>query len=60
MFCSKKASGRPPKEEIKELKDKIIGSYSTYFHRLILNGNLDYNHMNTILDYLTTACKAVS
>jgi hypothetical protein len=53
ILCNEKASGRPPKKEIKELKDKLTAFYKTDFQPLIQNENLDYTHMNTILDYLT-------
>ena len=49
----KKASGRPPKQEIKELKEKLSAFYKSDFQPLIQNEELDYTHMNTILDYLT-------
>lgn len=53
ILCNEKASGRPPKKEIKELKDRLTAFYKTDFQPLIQNENLDYTHMNTILDYLT-------
>ena len=53
ILCNEKASGRPPKKEIKELKDNLTAFYKTDFQPLIQNENLDYTHMNTILDYLT-------
>ena len=53
ILCNEKASGRPPKKEIKELKDTLTTFYKTDFQPLIQNENLDYTHMNTILDYLT-------
>jgi hypothetical protein len=53
ILCNEKASGRPPKKEIKELKEKLTAFYKTDFEPLIQNENLDYTHMNTILDYLT-------
>ena len=53
ILCNEKASGRPPKKEIKELKDALTAFYITDFQPLIQNENLDYTHMNTILDYLT-------
>ena len=53
ILCNEKSSGRPPKKEIKELKDKLTTFYKTDFQPLIQNENLDYTHMNTILDYLT-------
>ena len=53
ILCNEKATGRPPKQEIKELKDKLTAFYNTDFQPLIQNENLDYTHMNTILDYLT-------
>jgi hypothetical protein len=53
ILCNEKASGRPPKQEIKELKEKLSAFHKTDFQPLIQNENLDYTHMNTILDYLT-------
>jgi len=53
ILCNEKSSGRPPKQEIKELKEKLSTFYKTDFQPLIQNEELDYTHMNTILDYLT-------
>jgi hypothetical protein len=53
ILCNEKSAGRPPKKEIKELKDKLTSFYKTDFQPIIQNENLDYTHMNTILDYLT-------
>jgi hypothetical protein len=53
ILCNEKLTGRPPKKEIKELKDVLTSFYKTDFQPLIQNENLDYTHMNTILDYLT-------
>ena len=53
ILCTNPTKGRPPKEEIKELKEKLSAFYRTDFQPLILNDNLDYTHMNTTLDYLT-------
>jgi len=53
ILCNEKSSGRPPKQEIKELKEKLSAFYKTDFQPLIQNEDLDYTHMNTILDYLT-------
>ena len=53
ILCNEKTTGRPPKKEIKELKDGLTAFYKTDFQPLIQNENLNYTHMNTILDYLT-------
>ena len=53
ILCNENPRGRPPKQEIKELKDKLTAFYRSDFQPLILNENLDYTHMGTILDYLT-------
>jgi hypothetical protein len=53
ILCNEKSTGRPPKKEIKELKNGLTAFYKTDFQPLIQNENLDYTHMNTILDYLT-------
>ena len=53
ILCNEKAPGRPPKPDIKALKEKLTAFYQTDFQPLIQNEILDYTHMNTILDYLT-------
>ena len=53
ILCNEKASGRPPKKEIKELKDKLKLFYDEHYKQLCQNEELDYTYMNTILDYLT-------
>ena len=45
--------GRPPKKEIKELKDKLITFYNSDYKLLIKDTDLDYTHLDTVLDYLT-------
>jgi len=53
ILCNENASGRPPKKEIKELKDKLSAFYNSDYKPLIKDTNLDYTHLNTVLDYLT-------
>lgn len=53
ILCNEKPQGRPPKPEIKALKEKLTAFYQTDFQPLIQTEILDYTHMNTILDYLT-------
>jgi hypothetical protein len=53
ILCNESASGRPPKKEIKELKDKLTAFYNSDYKPLIKDINLDYTHLNTVLDYLT-------
>ena len=53
ILCNESASGRPPKKEIKELKDKLTTFYNSDYKTLIKDTNLDYTHLNTVLDYLT-------
>jgi len=53
ILCNENASGRPPKKEIKELKDKLTAFYNSDYKPLIKDTNLDYTHLNTVLDYLT-------
>jgi len=53
ILCNESASGRPPKKEIKELKDKLTTFYKSDYKPLIKDTNLDYTHLNTVLDYLT-------
>jgi len=53
ILCNESASGRPPKKEIKELKDKLTAFYNSDYKPLIKDSDLDYTHLNTVLDYLT-------
>jgi transposase len=53
ILCNENASGRPPKKEIKELKDKLTTFYNSDYKPLIKDTDLDYTHLNTVLDYLT-------
>ncbi len=53
ILCNEKTTGRPPKKEIKELKDTLKSFYNEHYKSLCEDEELDYTHMNTILDYLT-------
>ena len=53
ILCNESASGRPPKKEIKELKDKLTTFYNSDYKPLIKDTDLNYTHLNTVLDYLT-------
>ncbi len=52
IVCKESSTGRPVKEEIQELKDKLTKFYDKHYKPIQLD-NLQYTHMNTILDYLT-------
>jgi len=53
ILCNESVSGRPPKKEIKELKDKLTTFYNSDYKTLIKDTDLDYTHLNTVLDYIT-------
>lgn len=53
ILCNESATGRPPKKEIKELKDKLTAFYNSDYKLLIKDTDLDYTHLNTVLDYHT-------
>ena len=53
-MCKESPQGRPPNQKTKELKDKLKKFYDEHFENLIVDNDLDYLHMNTILDYLAT------
>jgi transposase len=53
IICLEKATGRPPKKEIKDLKDNLTTFYTKNYKSLIPIHDLDYTHLNTVLDYLT-------
>ena len=51
--CDKKETGRPPKAEVKKLKEKLKKVYDKHYKPLQVDSKLEYTHMNTVLDYLT-------
>jgi len=53
ILCEESPSGRPPKQEIKDLKEKLTKFYKKHYEPLCQKETLDYTYMNTILDYLT-------
>src|SRR5665647_611651 len=53
-LCKESSTGRPPSDKTKKLKDKLKEFYDKHFKSLITDDDLDYLHMNTILDYLAT------
>lgn len=55
ILCNDANNGRPPKDDIVKLKKKLTNFYEKHYKPLIPNENLDYTHMNTILDYLTVS-----
>ena len=57
--CVESGTGRPPKKEIKELKDKLKLFYDEHYKQVISDEKLDYTHLNTVLDYLTISILTV-
>lgn len=53
ILCNESSTGRPPKQEVKELKDKLTEFYNKEYKSLCVKDQLDYTHLNTVLDYLT-------
>ena len=53
IICKRSKSGRPPKEGTKNLKDKLLLFHDKHYKPLRQDEDLDYKHMNTVLDYLT-------
>ena len=53
ILCSEKPRGKPPKKEVKELKEKLTSFYKEHYESTCKEDNLDYTHINTVLDYLT-------
>jgi len=54
ILCNESTNGRPPKREIKELKDTLKLYLEQHYKPLMQNDELNYKHLNTVLDYLTT------
>jgi hypothetical protein len=53
ILCNETTSGRPPKKEIKDLKNKLSIFFNNHYKSLMQDGKLNYKHLNTVLDYLT-------
>jgi len=53
ILCNESPRGRPPKKEVKELKDKLTDFYNSDYKPLINDTDLDYINLNTVLEYLT-------
>jgi transposase len=53
IMCRETTNGRPPKKEVRELKDKLSAFYNTDFKPFIQEEALDYTHLNIVLEYLT-------
>ena len=53
ILCKENPSGRPPKPEVKKIKDELTLFYNSDYKPLIKDTDLDYTHLNTVLDYLT-------
>jgi hypothetical protein len=52
-MCKETINGRPPKKEVRKLKDKLLAFYNTDFKPFIQEEALDYTHLNNVLEYLT-------
>jgi hypothetical protein len=59
ILCNEKTTGRPPKNEIKELKEKLTGFYNEHYKPTTQNDPIDYTYLNTTLDYLTEDIKTM-
>jgi hypothetical protein len=53
ILCNETKTGRPPKKEVKELKDKLTSFYNIHYKPFMLDETLEYTYLNTVLDYLT-------
>jgi hypothetical protein len=53
ILCNESTTGRPPKKEIKELKEKLTIFYNEHYKPTTQNDPIDYTYLNTALDYLT-------
>ena len=53
ILCKSPIQGKPPKKEVKDLKEKLAEFYESQYKPFIKYEELEYRYMNTILDYLT-------
>lgn len=51
--CKTSTKGRETCQRVKTLRNELKEFYAKEFKQLVQNENLDYLHMNTILDYLS-------
>jgi len=51
VLCEEPTSGRPPNEETKRIKENLKAFYEVHYKPHVV-GQLNYRHMNTVLDYL--------
>lgn len=58
-MCNEQPQGRPPKQEIADVRKILKKFYDEHFKQLNVDTNLDYLNMNTILDYITTDIKTM-
>ena len=58
ILCQDPIGGRPPKQEIVQLKNELTKFYKTHYLPLCPDNkieSLDYRHLNTVLDYETNS-----
>ena len=48
IMCKGTINWRPPKKEVRELKEQLIAFYNTYFKPFIQEEDLDYTHLNNV------------
>jgi len=53
IMCKETINGRPPKKEVRELKEQLTAFYNSEFKPFIQEEALDYTHLNNVLEYLT-------
>lgn len=59
IMCKESTTGRPPSKNIQNLRNELKKFYDSDFKMLNVDTNLDYLHMNTILDYITIDIKTM-
>ena len=59
ILCKESNAGRPPSKDVQELRNKLKLFYDSDFKMLNIDTNLDYLHMNTILEYITVDIKTM-
>ena len=55
IMCKETINGRPPKKEVRELKEQLTAFYNTDFKPFIQEEDLDYTHLNNCLLYTSDA-----
>ena len=53
IVCNEASNGRPPLDKVKKQKTELKKVFDEHYKNFMIDIELDYQHLNTVLDYLT-------